>query len=143
MPINRERFDAIGDEEEATTAQRVIEFLYENRDQAFARGEIAEGIDRDPNTVGTNLSRLKERGLVRHKDRYWTLTDDYDRLADALRFSNVLSGLEEQFGPLITDDEDAQAWATHQPDEPHPSEKEGTNTSETELNSPRREEGKD
>jgi hypothetical protein len=131
MPINRERFDAIKDDEAATTAERIIEFLYENRDHAFTRSEIAEGIDRSPNTVGTNLSRLKERNLVQHKDRYWTITDDLEQLSDAVQFSELLSGLTERFGPLIHDEEDAQAWADAQPDEPHPSEQKGTDTAST------------
>lgn len=82
---------------------------FDVRDHAFTRGEIAESIDRDPNTVATNLSRLKKRGLVQHRDRYWALTDDDDR-----------------FGPLIDSEADAEAWADAQPDLPHPSEREDT-----------------
>lgn len=125
MPINREQFDAMGVEEEATTSELVVAFLYENRDQAFTRAEIAEEIGRDPNTVATNLTRLKNRELVQHKEQYWAITDDRDRLADAIQFSEVLSGLNERFGPLIEDQEDARAWAEAQPDRPHPSEQDG------------------
>jgi hypothetical protein len=128
MPINRERFDAIGDDDAATTAELIVGFLYENRDRAFTRGEIAERIDRHPNTVGTNLSRLKQRNLVQHKDRYWTVTDDLERLSDAVQFSELLSGLTEQFGPIIRDGDDARAWADAQPDEPHPSEQSDRDT---------------
>lgn len=134
MPIGREQFDGIETDDERTTSERIVEFLHRNRDQAFTRGEIADGVDRDPNTVGTNLSRLKQRGLVRHKDRYWAITDDPNRLADAIQFSQALSGLAEQFGPLVTDESDAQAWADAQPEEPHPSETdEGTPNQESDT----------
>lgn len=118
----------MGGDDEATTAELIVGFLHENRDRAFTRGEIADRIDRRPNTVGTNLSRLKRRDLVRHKDRYWAITDDRDRLRDAAQFSKVLSGLTEQFGPVIDDEADARAWADAQPDEPHPSERGDTDT---------------
>jgi hypothetical protein len=142
MPIGREQFDAMGDDEERSTSERIIEFLHENRDQAFTRGEIADGVDRDPNTVGTNLSRLKQRGLVRHKDRYWAITDDPGRLADAVQFSEALSGLAERFGPLVTDESDAQAWADAQPERPHPSETdEGTPNPESDAVDAREQDG--
>ncbi len=122
MPIHRERFDAISAEEETTTAERIVVFLYENRDKAFTRGEIADAIDRNPNTVATNLTRLKKRRLVQHKGQYWAITDDRERLADAVQFSNALAGLNDQLGPLIKTEEDAEAWASAQPNRPHPSE---------------------
>lgn len=125
MPIKRDQFDAIGDEEEATTSELIVTFLYESHDQAFTRGEIADEINRDPDTVATNLTRLKNRGLVEHKDQYWAITDDRDRLADAIQFSDALTGLNDRFGPLIEDETDAQAWAEAQPDRPHPSERDG------------------
>jgi Mn-dependent DtxR family transcriptional regulator len=66
MPISITEFETVDPEEERSTAELIVEFLLENNEQAFTRSEIATAIDRAPNTVGTNLSRLKERGLVRH-----------------------------------------------------------------------------
>lgn len=122
MPVSRDRFEEIAPEEEATTAELIVTFLYENRDQAFTRKEIATEIARNPNTVATNLTRLKKRALVQHRGQYWAITDDFDRLADAIQFSEALSGLNERFGPLIENEADAQKWANAQPAHPHPSE---------------------
>lgn len=108
--------------EERSTAELIVEFLVENSEQAFTRSEIAEAIDRAPTTVGTNLSRLKDRGLVRQRKRHWAITDDRTRLAKAIRVSDALSGLTADFGPLITSEEDAEAWSEAQSDQPHPSE---------------------
>lgn len=121
MPIDIEEFEE-GEEAERTTSELIIEFLLENRDAAFTRGEIANAIDRNPNTVGSNLSRLKDRGLVRHRKQHWALTRDLSRVAEAIRFSDVLSTLTLEHGPLVTSEEEAQAWANAQPDQPHPSE---------------------
>jgi hypothetical protein len=128
MPINREQFDSMGAEEEATTSELIVAFLYENRTQAFTRSELATGIDRDPNTVATNLSRLKKRGLVQHRGQYWAITNDIDRLADAGQFSDALARLDEQFGSLVDSEADARAWTDAQPDRPHPSERDDTDS---------------
>ncbi|MBP2252676.1 Mn-dependent DtxR family transcriptional regulator [Halarchaeum solikamskense] len=121
MPIDIDEFED-GEETERTTSELVIEFLLENRDAAFTRGEIANAIDRSPNTVGSNLSRLKDRGLVRHRKHHWALTRDLSRVAEAIRFSDVFSKLTLEHGPFITSEEEAQAWADAQPNQPHPSE---------------------
>jgi hypothetical protein len=121
MPISIDEFEAVAPEDERSTAELIVRFLIENSEQAFTRSEIAEAVDRAPTTVGTNLSRLKDRGLVRHRKQYWAITDDRDRLAQALHVSDALSGLTADFGPLITSEEDAEAWSEAQPDQPHPS----------------------
>ena len=127
MPMDIEEFeDAPEQSEERTTSERIIEFLYENQESAYTRSEIATAIDQEPNTVGTNLSRLKTQGLVRHKKNHWALTNDLDRLSTALQNSDALERLNVQFGPLIENEEDAKTWADTQPDRPHPSE-EATN----------------
>ncbi|MFB6095348.1 MAG: nucleotidyltransferase domain-containing protein, partial [Halodesulfurarchaeum sp.] len=36
-------------------------------------------------TVGTNLTRLKERNLVRHQEPYWAFTDDREAALETLR----------------------------------------------------------
>ena len=109
-------------EDDRSTSELIIEFLLENRGNAFKRGEIANAIDRDGNTVGTNLSRLKQQGLVRHRKNHWAITTNLHRLAEADRFSSTLQDLHDQYGPLITSSDDAKAWADAQPDQPHPSE---------------------
>lgn len=122
MPIDIEEFEsAVEREEEPTTAALIVEFLSVNRDSAFRRTEIAAEIDRNANTVGTALSRLKDRGLVRHRKQHWALTDDQERLQNAVETSRSLRHLRDEFGPVIEGKEDARAWSDAQPDEPHPS----------------------
>lgn len=121
MPIDIEEFEAAEAVSRQSTSTAVVEFLFENRSAAFTRGEIAEALDRDPNTVGTNLSRLKRRGLVRHRGNHWAITDDHDRLLADSRFTDALAGLADDLPPEIADEADAEAWRDAQPAEPHPS----------------------
>ena len=121
MPMDIDEFEEAGNEKELTTGEAIIAFLLENDENAWRRSEIATAIDRDPNTVATNLSRLKNRDLVRHRENHWAITKDRGRLEEAVRCSNVLGGLNEAFGPIVESEEDAQAWGESQPDEPHPS----------------------
>lgn len=131
MPMEIDEFEGAGDEQELTTGEAIVEFLLENDGKAWKRSEIAEAVDRDPNTVATNLSRLKDRGLVRHRKNHWAITNDRERLDEAIRFSNALTGLNEAFGPIIENEEHAQTWSESQPDEPHPSEVDDEEVDET------------
>ena len=121
MTMEIDEFEEAGDREELTTGEAIIAFLLKNDGNAWKRSEIAAAIDRDPNTVATNLSRLKNRNLVRHRENHWAITKDGVRLEEAIRSSNALGGLNEAFGPIIESEEDAQAWSESQPDESHPS----------------------
>lgn len=121
MPISIDEFES-GETPGAdlSTAERVVGFLAENDDKAFTRGEIAEALDADPNTVGTNLSRLKKRGLVRHRDRYWAITDDRERLHEAYQIHELTRRLNGPDGGI-----DAEAWDDAAPEGSHPSERDG------------------
>lgn len=84
MPIGIDRFEEgpaeALDLQPGTQPYRVLRFLAEHDDQAFTQTEIhgASGIERG--SVGAVLSRLDDRGLVRHRGRYWAVGED-DRLA--------------------------------------------------------------
>lgn len=121
MPMEIDEFEQAEDGDDLTTGEAIVEFLLENDENAWKRSEIADKIERDPNTVATNLSRLKDRRLVRHRKNHWAITNNRGRLNEAIRFSNALSGLNEAFGPVLESEEDAQAWSDSQPDELHPS----------------------
>lgn len=84
MPIGIDRFDEEPSEAlditEGTQPHRVLTFLAEHDDQAFTQTEIHEATGIKRGSVGAVLSRLEDRGLVRHRGRYWAIGED-DRLA--------------------------------------------------------------
>jgi predicted transcriptional regulator of viral defense system len=84
MPINIDRFenepaDTL-DIAEGTQPHELLSFLAAHDDQAFTQTELHEATDISRGSVGAVLSRLEDRGLVRHRGRYWAIGDD-DRLA--------------------------------------------------------------
>lgn len=84
MPIRIDRFengpeDAL-DLKVGTQPHTVLTFLATNDEQAFTQTEIHEATDLPRGSVGVVLSRLEDRGLVRHQGRYWAIGKD-DRLA--------------------------------------------------------------
>lgn len=106
MPIDIAAFEHDGRLGEPSIGERVITYLAANDDKAFTRGEIAAAIDAAPNAVGSALTRLKNRDLVRHRERYWAITDDQERLRAA-------EGLHDLLETLAVDDEepfDREAW---------------------------------
>lgn len=117
MPVRIEDFEAGDFPRKRSVPKQVVEYLYAHRDKAFTRSEIAAGIDEDRNVVGTALSRLKKRNLVRHKGEYWTITDDRERLTDAYDLHTAMERLDEEDGGI-----DHEEWESVAPDEPHPSE---------------------
>jgi DNA-binding IclR family transcriptional regulator len=84
MPINIDRFEGDPEDtldiEEGTQPHTIFTFLAANNEQAFTQTEIHEGTDIPRGSVGVVLSRLEERGLVRHRGRYWAIAED-ERLA--------------------------------------------------------------
>ncbi|GAB7091613.1 helix-turn-helix domain-containing protein [Halorubrum luteum] len=118
MPVRIEEFETGDLPSGPSVPKQVLIYLYTNQDKAFTRSEIATGIEEDPNTVGTALSRLKRRDLVRHKDEYWAITRDLERVQDAYDLHRVTEQLNDEDGGIDPDEWDAAA-----PDEPHPSEK--------------------
>lgn len=108
MPISIDRFEDSEELRERTTSERVVRFLLAHDEQAFTRSELADALDADPNTVGTNLSRLKERELVRHREPYWAITDDHERVASVFKTRAEDAYLNELFG-----EEDWGEWEEH------------------------------
>jgi predicted transcriptional regulator of viral defense system len=84
MPINIDRFEDesedVLDIKEGTQPHTILTFLLTHDEQAFTQTEIHEATDIPRGSVGVVLSRLEERGLVRHRGRYWAIAED-DRLA--------------------------------------------------------------
>lgn len=107
MSIDIDRFDDRPPEElvEASNSERVLRFLFENRDRAWKAREIAKRADVHENSIHPVLSRLEERELVRHKGPYWAITNDFDRLRRASDLHRVIAAFEELYGT-----EDRTRW---------------------------------
>lgn len=58
---------------------RILEHLAQQPELGFTPSELADELDVPRGSVGPTLSRLEERGLVRHKGTYWPInTEAYD-----------------------------------------------------------------
>src|SRR6056297_321877 len=98
--IDIDEFENAADDEfeERNDTERIVVFLDENDDRAWKAATIAEQLDLDTDVVSAILSRLKERGLVRHKRPYWAITDNEDRLRAAYRLHQHHQTADEQYG---------------------------------------------
>lgn len=84
MPIDIAQFEADPESalelREGTHPYRILRFLAEHDEQAYTQTELHEATGIKRGSVGAVLSRLEDRGLVRHRGRYWAIAED-DRLA--------------------------------------------------------------
>jgi Transcriptional regulator. len=92
-----ENADAAGFEERNDT-ERIVLFLDKNDDRAWKAATIAEQLGLDTDAVSAILSRLKQRGLVRHKRPYWAITDDEEQLQSAYRLHRHYEMADEHYG---------------------------------------------
>jgi len=103
MPINIDQFDDQPDDaldiEEGSQPHLVLMFLADHDDQAFTQSEIHEETEIPRGSVGVVLSRLEQRGLVRHRGRYWAIAED-DRLASyaAQQGASSVSTTDDYYG---------------------------------------------
>lgn len=97
MPISIDEFESHEPEEGMTNAERVLRFLARNDDRAYKAVEIAEATGVDENSIHPVLNRLKERGLVRHREPYWAV-GDLDDVQDAVVFGSTVEFLNEELG---------------------------------------------
>jgi DNA-binding IclR family transcriptional regulator len=82
MPIDIDRFEESPEERlrggGQTNAEQILGFLSSNDSQAFTPKEIHEETGVARGSVGVVLSRLNERGLVRHRGDYWAIEEGTD-----------------------------------------------------------------
>ena len=96
--------DAAEDDFQARSdTERIVVFLDEHDDRAWKAATIADRLDLEPDAVSAILSRLKGRGLVRHKRPYWAITDDEDRLQAAYRLHHSHQDADAQYGEETLD----------------------------------------
>ncbi len=98
--VDIEEFDAAdsGEFERPSASERIVAFLAEHDDRAWKASAIAKGADVNPDSVSTLLGRLRDRGIVRHKEPYWAITDDEERLVAASSLHAATERLDEQYG---------------------------------------------
>lgn len=114
MSIDIERFENEDPHEwtEPTNAERVLAFLAEHDDRAWKQAEIARRTGVKHGSIGTVLSRLHDRGLVRHKSEYWAITDDHELLMAAIDLHQITESLNERHGV-----EDVDEWREYAVDD--------------------------
>ena len=98
--IDIDEFENADDDafEDRNDTERIVLFLDEHDDRAWKAATVAEELDLDTDAVSSILSRLKERGLVRHKRPYWAITDDEERLREAYRLHRHHETADERYG---------------------------------------------
>lgn len=110
MPIDIDRFEE-GPPEKLraggrTNAEEILAFLASSPDKAFTPKEIHEGTGVARGSVGVVLSRLEDRGLVRHRGDYWAIAEsaDVEKTLSALQTARAAT---DRFGP-----EDPEEWGS-------------------------------
>ena len=117
MPIDIETFEASPEDRlkhsGETNADRVMRFLATYPDQAFTQSEIRDATDVNAGSISVVLSRLEDRGLVRHKGNYWALGEAdnvaaYTNIVESTRAANDRFGEEDmdEWLEYAVDDED-------------------------------------
>lgn len=109
MPVDFEQYDPDGERAglqltEDSNAYAVLEFLADHPGQGFTPKEISEHTGIPRGSVGTTLSRLEDRQLVRHKEPYWAIGTD-DRLATYAGMIHGLDAADARF-----DDDEWEDW---------------------------------
>jgi predicted transcriptional regulator of viral defense system len=108
MPIDIDRFEESSNEKLRANglpnAEQLLAFLAAHPDQAFTPKELHEATGMPRGSVGVVLSRLEDRGLVRHRGEYWAIAEDADvePTLSAMRTAETMTDL---FGP-----EDPEEW---------------------------------
>ncbi|WP_435119248.1 MarR family transcriptional regulator [Halolamina sp. C58] len=95
MPVDFESYYPTNLPDEGTNGREILEFLAANPETGYRPSELTAELGIPRGSVGTTLSRLHERGLVRHKGEYWAINPE---AYDARTASLVgLAAVAEQF----------------------------------------------
>lgn len=89
---------------EGSNAHAILQFLAARPAMGFTPKEITEATGLPRGSVGTTLARLEEHDLVRHKEPYWSISED-DRLG---AYAAMLHGLETARDRF--EDDDWSGW---------------------------------
>ena len=115
MPIDIGTFESSPEDRlqqsEETNADRVMRFLATHPDQAFTQSEIRDATGVKAGSISVVLSRLEDRGLVRHKGNYWAL-GEADEVAAYTGLSESTRAANDRFG-----EENMDEWLDHAVDD--------------------------
>jgi predicted transcriptional regulator of viral defense system len=115
MPIDIETFETSPEDSlqhrDETNADRVMRFLAANPEQAFTQSEIRDATDVKAGSISVVLSRLEDRGLVRHKGNYWAI-GEADEVAAYTGIYESTRAANDRFG-----EEDMDEWLEHAVDD--------------------------
>ncbi|MDG5777711.1 helix-turn-helix domain-containing protein [Haloarculaceae archaeon H-GB2-1] len=82
MPIDIQEFEAAPETELVHTigdpghAAQLLAFLGDHSDEAFTLKELRTENSVPRGSIGAILTRLEDRGFVRHRGEYWAIGDD-------------------------------------------------------------------
>lgn len=112
MPVKFDEYQAGVDGADArivedSNAHGILRFLAKHPEIGFTPSEIADALDLPRGSVGPTLQRLDERGLLRHKEPYWSI--DKDRLA---AYESMLLSMD-----VIESRSEEEAWSAVDPEE--------------------------
>ncbi|WP_436936496.1 MarR family transcriptional regulator [Halovenus marina] len=115
MPIDIETFESSPEDRlqhsGETNADRVMQFLAAHPEQAFTQSEIRDATNVKAGSISVVLSRLEDRGLVRHKGNYWAL-GEADEVAAYVSIVESTRAANDRFG-----EEDMDEWLEHAVDD--------------------------
>jgi hypothetical protein len=107
MPINADRFEHLDEDgitlAEGTNAHEIMTFLVARPNEAFRQSELVEQTDVTSGSIGPTLQRLRERGLVRHRQNYWALGHE-ERLGQVTGLKSTFAAINRHYEPETRDD---------------------------------------
>ena len=99
MPVHFDEYESSdADIESGSNAGRILRFLAKSPETGYRPVEIYEALDLARGSVGPTLKRLKERGLVRHKEPYWAIAVSPEEVAQLLRVNDAHEMLNARYG---------------------------------------------
>ena len=107
MPISVDRFKHLNEDSitlaEGTNAHKIMSFLVHHPDEAFRRRELIEQTEVKEGSIGPTLQRLRERGLVQHRQNYWTLGHE-ERLGQVAGLTSTFEAINRHYEPETRED---------------------------------------
>lgn len=107
MPISTDRFTHLDEDSitlaEGTNAHEIMAFFVTHPEEAFRRSELIEQTEVKEGSIGPTLQRLRERGLVRHRQNYWALGHE-EHLGQVAGLTSTFEAINRHYEPETRDD---------------------------------------